>query len=256
MRREEEEWLKQKIEEDLEAIAEEREKLLMELEELQDIHMPAEKLEDIHREIEARKRVHSRGRIRLRAVLVAAAAMVLVVGLGLASSGSKLYVPEIFERSVGNDVTTKVNNTEAVEREYGDEYGEKEVCLEIEEKLGVIAPRLLYKPEGMILLDYTINIEDNDATLEYKYEERLFHVYISKYYGDSVVNVQTDGELLNTIIMESCGLQVPVYQYEDPEKNDYFITYFEYLNTYYLISGMISQDEFQKILENILIKNS
>ncbi len=55
MRQEKEEWLRQKIEEDLEALAEEREKLLMELEELQDIDMPVEKLEDIHREIEVRR---------------------------------------------------------------------------------------------------------------------------------------------------------------------------------------------------------
>lgn len=251
MRRDKEEWLKQKIEDDLEAMADEREKLLMELEELQDIHMPAEKLEEIHREIEARKRVRPKVRVRLKAVLVAAAAMVLVIGLGIASSGSKLYVPNILQLERGKEVTTKVNNTEAVKSKFDEE----SVCQEIEEELGVIPPRLIYKPEGTILLDYVVQTEDKEAYMEYECNERYIHVYISKYYGDSVINFQTDGELLNTIVMESCGLEVPVYKYQDQEGNNYFMSSFEYLNTYYFISGMIEQSEFQKILENIAIKN-
>lgn len=255
MRRDKEEWLKQKIEDDLEAMADEREKLLMELEELQDIHMPAEKLEEIHREIEARKRVRPKVRVRLKAVLVAAAAMVLVIGLGIASSGSKLYVPNILQRNVGNEVTTKVNNVDAVESQYGNEYGEEEVCQEIEEKLGLIAPRLIYKPEGMALIDYDINEEDNEAIMKYEYDECRIHIYISRYFGDSLINFQTDGELLDTVLMESCGLEIPVYKYQNQETEDYFMVSFDYMNTCYFISGMIEQSEFEKILENILIKN-
>ena len=48
-------WLQDRIDEDLMAMADEREKLLMESEELQNIEMPMERLQDIHREIEARK---------------------------------------------------------------------------------------------------------------------------------------------------------------------------------------------------------
>lgn len=251
MRRDKEEWLKQKIEDDLEAMADEREKLLMELEELQDIHMPAEKLEEIHREIEARKRVRPKVRVRLKAVLVAAAAMVLVVGLGIASSGSKLYVPNILQRNVGNEVTTKVNNVDAVESGYDEE----EVYQKIKEELGVIPPRLVYKPKGMLLVDYVINAEDNEAIMKYEYEECRVHIYISRYFGDSLINFQTDGELLDTVLVESCGLEVPVYKYQSQKAEEYFMASFDYMSTYYLISGMIEQSEFQKILENILIKN-
>lgn len=251
MRRDKEEWLKQKIEDDLEAMADEREKLLMELEELQDIHMPAEKLEEIHREIEARKRVRPKVRVRLKAVLVAAAAMVLVIGLGIASSGNKLYVPEILQLERGKEVQTIVENTESLYSEYDEE----QVCLEIEEELGVVPPRLIYKPKGMVLVDYVINAEDKEGVIEYGYEECRVHIYISRYFGDSLINFQTDGELLDTVLVESCGLEVPVYKYQSREAEDYFMSSFEYLNTYYFISGMIEQSEFQKILENIAIKN-
>lgn len=49
MQREMDEWLEQKIDEDLDAWAEERMKMLMESEELQDIHMPEDSLEKLLR---------------------------------------------------------------------------------------------------------------------------------------------------------------------------------------------------------------
>ena len=56
MQREMDEWLEQKIDEDLDAWAEERMKMLMESEELQDIHMPEDSLEKLHQKINARKK--------------------------------------------------------------------------------------------------------------------------------------------------------------------------------------------------------
>ena len=46
-----------------------------------------------------------------------------------------------------------------------------------------------------------------------------------------------------------------MFKYYDSEKNTYFEADFEYLNTYYSIGGMINQEEYLKILENIIIKN-
>ena len=252
MRQEKEEWMRQQIEEDLEALVEEREKLLMELEELQDIDMPVEKLEDIHREIEVRRHTRSRAGIRLKALMVSAAAMVLILGMGVASTGSRLYVPKIFQQERGDEVTTKVNNSEAIVRQYDDE----EVCQEIEEKLGVISPRLVYKPEGMALAEYEVIDEQNVAFMKYEYNENYIYFYISKDYIDSVLNFHVDGEVQDSIVMESCGLEVPVYEYQDSEKNTYFEASFEYLNTYYSVSGMIDLEEFRKIMENILIKSA
>lgn len=251
MRQDKEEWLKQKIEEDLDALAEERVKLLMELEELQNIHMPAEKLDDIHREIEARNRTRSRLWIRRRAFLAAAAALVLVMGFGAVSSGSKLYVPKVFHREHGNEVSIEVDNTETIEHQYDEE----EVRQEIEEELGVIVPRLFYKPAKMVLIDYSLDIKAKEAIIKYGYDKYQMYIYISKDYSDSTIGFQTDNEVVDKVTVESCGLEIPVYEYQDPEKKEYFMASFEYLNTYYFISGMIEKREFQKILENILIKN-
>ena len=228
----------------------------MELEELQDIDMPVEKLEDIHREIEVRRHTRLRAGIRLKALTVSAAAMVLILGMGVASTGSRLYVPKIFQQERGDEVTTKVNNSEAIASQYGNEYGEEEACREIEEKLGVISPRLVYKPEGMVLAEYEVIDDQNGAFMKYEYNGNYLYFYIRKNYTDSLFSLHVDGEVQDSIIMDSCGLEVSVYKYQDSEKNTYFEASFEYLNTYYSVSGMIDLEEFRKIMENILIKSA
>ena len=81
------------------------------------------------------------------------------------------------------------------------------------------------------------------------------HVYISKDYDESSINFKVDGVLKDMVQAEAMSIEVPVYEYEDSQGNVYMQSSFEYLNTYYSISGMIEQDEFEKILENIIIKN-
>ena len=53
-----EKWLQERIEEDLIAMADERERELMEMPELQRIHMPSDKLADIYQRAEKYKGEH------------------------------------------------------------------------------------------------------------------------------------------------------------------------------------------------------
>ncbi len=245
------EWLQKKIEEDLNAMADEREKQLMEMHELQNIQMPREKLEDIYREAERRRKVVRKKKIRYRMVAALAATLVLCVGAGVISSGNKVYVPEIFQSSRGDEVQTKIENSDSIYREYNEE----EVCQEIEDKLGVLPLRFGYRPEGIELVEYWIKVEENEAILRYKINENELQIYISKDFGDSSISNQPDGKNLDTIIVESCGISIPIDIIDDSEGGEFYITSFEHLNTYYSINGMMSEEEFIKVLENIIIKN-
>jgi len=248
-----EDWLDEMITEDLMAMADEREKMLMEMDELKDIDMPIEKLEDIHRELERRTRkTKVSGRIRVRVALAAAAVMVLFIGVGVVSSGSKLYIPVIFQRDRGDEVTSKVNNTEVV----ASQYDEEEVCQEIEEKLGVLPVRFGYRPNDMEMIDYLLEEDNKEAIIEYQCEEYNLHVYISKEYKRSAISFQTDGKIIDTINIESCGMEVPVYVIDNTQGGEYYCVEFEYLNTYYEINGMLEKEEFLKTIENLALKNA
>lgn len=252
MKRDKDDWLDQKITEELLAMADEREKELMEMEELQDIDMPIEKFEDIKREAERRRRKSRRGILRPRTAIIAAALLALLLGVGVVTVGSREYRPEIIEREQGNETTTRINNTEdAMARAYTEE----EVCQEIEEKLGVIAPRLIYRPEGMVLTNYFINIEMGEAVIEYVYDNNELQIYISKDFHTSSINFEMDGVQKDSILMEASGIEIPILEYQDSEGNTYYEASFEFLNTYYLFTGMLKREEFEKILENVNIEN-
>lgn len=192
-----------------------------------------------------------RPHIRLRAALAAALVAILALGVGMVGSGKKVYLPVVSQREDGDESTTKVNNSEeGIAREYDEE----EVCQEIEEQLGVLPIRFGYQSKGMTLEKYRIT-EEKEAVLKYTCESAMIHVYISKDYDESSIHFKMDGDLKNTVYAEAMPMEIPVYQYEDSKGNVYMQSSFEYLNTYYSIDAMMGQEEFEKILENIIIKN-
>ena len=169
----------------------------------------------------------------------------------MVGSGKKVYLPVVSQREDGDERTTVVDNNEGnVDRQYNEE----EVCQEIEDKLGVLPIRFGYRPKELILQEYWIK-DDQDAILRYAYGAKRLHVYISKDYDESSINFKVDGVLKDTVQAEAMSIEVPVYEYEDSQGNVYMQSSFEYLNTYYSIDAMMTQEEFEKILENIWIKN-
>ena len=165
--------------------------------------------------------------------------------------GNREYEPEIIEREVGDDTTIKVNNSDAI----ASGYDEEEVCQEIQEKLGVLPVRLGYQPNGMYLENYWIEEKPREAIIEYRVEEDYIYIYICKDYKESSVNYETDGEELDTLIIDTNKLAIKVFKYEDSSNTSYYVSSFKYLNTYYSIGGMLEQEEYIKIVENIIIKN-
>ncbi len=248
---ERDEWLRERVNEDLKAMVEKQERQLEMSEQLQEIDIPMERLEDIYRKIRAEKRTAQSCRVHRRMLLILAAALVLCMGGGLISVGSRVYEPEISQRGDKDEPTTKVNNTEAVPSEYDEE----EVCQEIQEKLGVIPVKLGYQPAGICLSEYRIEQTANEAIIEYELDENRLHIYICKDHDESSVNHQTDGIKLETLIVQSYNLELSVLEYKDSNLQTYFETSFNYLNTYYSITGMMSLEEFEKIIENIILKN-
>lgn len=193
-----------------------------------------------------------RPRIRLRASLAAALVAILALGVGMVGSGKKVYLPVVSQREDGDESTTKVNNSEeGIARSYSEE----EVCQKIEDQLGVLPVRFGYRPKDMALQEYWIKEDAKEAILKYTSGEKKLHIYISKDYDNSSINFKVDGESNEIIKMSAMRMEVPVYQYEDSDENTYYQVSFEYLNTYYSLSGLMNKEEFKQILENIIIKN-
>lgn len=227
MRQDSDEWLEEKIDEDLMAWADAEERRIMEDEELQNVTMPEEKLEDIHREIRRRRRKTSLfGKTRRRMLIAVAAVMVLLLGMGIVGSTKKLYIPVIMQKERGDEVNTKVENSEST----AIDIDEDEVCQEIQDKLGVLPVKFKYRPEGMELTNYLLDESAGEAILEYTINDKILHITIYKKNDDSSINSQKDGENLDEVLVESCGLTVPVQRVEGSLAESYYVTSFEYMN--------------------------
>lgn len=250
MKRGKDDWLDQKITEELLAMADEREKELMEMEELQGIEMPIEKFADIKKEALRRRRELRRKRLRPRIAVASAAVLVLMLGVG--AIGNRVYEPEIREYDSAGGTTTRIENSDSEFREHSEE----EVCLEIEEKLGVIAPRLIYKPEGMELSEYWINVDVGEAVIKYKEQNNNeLQIYISKDYHESTINFEMDGIEQDIVDVIAAGKEVIIYEYVNPDRKKCYQSEFEIFDTYYCITGITDLDQYKKMLENLNIKN-
>lgn len=212
--------------------------------------MPEAQSEKLHQKINARKK-KLLGRKRIHMLVAAAAVMTALLGVGLVGSGKKVYEPKVTQNARGDEVTTKVNNADLA----ASQYDEEAVCQEIQDELGVLPIRFKYRPEGMELTWYQIDMDSGEAILEYSIKDNTIHVYIFERNSDSSIGLQYDGEVLETDMLESVGVEMPVYRREGSAQGSYYATVFDYLNTSYSISADVSQEEFKKIIENILIKS-
>ena len=132
---------------------------------LKDLKMPDDSFKDLMRRAEAQKQTkHRRGHVRKRVLLAVAVAAVLLVGGTLSATGARLFTPKVENQDEGNGLDIHIIN--------GDddlyvEVSEEEAYQEIEDRLGIQALRLGYKPEGMELETVHIGEDMGEAIMEF-----------------------------------------------------------------------------------------
>lgn len=104
-------------------------------------------------------------------------------------------------------MTTKINNEEMMTSQYDEEA----VCQEIQDELGVLPIQFKYRPNGMELTWYQIDLVTGEAILEYSVNENFIHIYIFEKNDNSTISAQYDGVVLGTETIESVGEDVPLY---------------------------------------------
>lgn len=220
---------------------------------LKDLKMPDDSFKDLMRRAETQKRTkHRRGHVRKRVLLAVAVAAVLLVGGTLSATGARLFTPKVENRDEGDGLDIHIIN--------GDddlyvEVSEEEAYQEIEDRLGIQALRLGYKPEGMELGKVSIGEDMGEAVMEFYYEDKILTVYENKQYDAAQTNVQTDGEKVDTINIFLYDEDVDIWKVDNGEAGTYYCTYLEHGNAGYYFSGNIEVEELKKILSEIIFEN-
>lgn len=178
-----------------------------------------------------------------------AAVLVLVLGSGLTSVGSKSYWKVLWERIVG-DEKAAVINVEDMEVQNTTDTDELSVFKEITEKLGISVVRLQYKPKGMELSNYNIDIEQKRAQLFYSYNNRIIKYTIYLNDTDSSLSQKELDKLTDVFIVENGDEKIQVEEYRKDSEYRY-IADFENRGIYYQLKGVMEREEFENIIKNL-----
>ena len=190
-------------------------------------------------------------RIKKRYVVALAAALVLVMGMGVV--GDRAWISDSSDLERETEVTTKVDNEDKSDILLEEEA----IYQEIAEKLGIAPIRLGYLPKGMKLDSYAITESTGWAGVYYLYNEKVICVQMFKDSIEGSSNIQWDGNSYKIEnITNQNGYEDIIEAYCTDEEHQNYVAVINYGNGHYNILGNFSSDEdFLKILNGIYFKN-
>jgi hypothetical protein len=188
-----------------------------------------------------------------KAARVAAAVLVCSAGIfaaSMTSQANRSYFIDSVRYWAGDDTRIVVDNDRTNEKECE---GEQTAIDDIEEKLGVDIPYLMYRPQGFKFKDYNISKDFEYALLQYDYKDTILTVYVNKYDKETKSSgASLDGKEIETIKLpeEEISIQVKKIMAKGDKKASY-VAYWNNSTEFYQIEAQMEEEEFVKLIKNI-----
>ena len=200
------------------------------------------------------KKVVHRSKKKRRLFLALAAVLILVCGSVITGTGSKSYWKVLWDRVIGQD-NLSVINVEDMESQETNNLDEVQIYKEITDKLGIVPLDLMYLPVGMELSGYEIDETQNRAILLYRYEGQNIQYSMYMNNADSSlgqIEVDKITDEYNIELDNGIVFHVTEYLLDDTKRKRY-IAETKYRDAQYQLMGIIEKEEFEKIVENIIL---
>lgn len=189
---------------------------------------------------------------KIRWFFILAAVLVLVLGVGMTSVGSKSYWKELLDVFVGDEGSAKVINVEDMDKQKTEDIDELKVYQEIYDKLGINPVRIRYKPKLMVLEKYQIDEILKMARFSYKYNNKYIRYTIYASNEDSSWTEKDEDKEVGAYMLVKEGVKIVIERIQKPnQKEETLIARFEYQGVHYELKGEMQQEEFNKILEDL-----
>ena len=258
-------WIKKEIEEEAGAL----EKHAQENEELASLRMPDDSYEDLMRRIAAREKENAGKtaekasgaggagaggakvfRFRRRTLIAAALAAVLLLAFSAGAVGERLFEPEVTGQIEDGEYNVRV---ESGDETYYLNLDETEAYEEIEERLGILALRLGYKPKGMELENVYIDANMGEAQMAFAYENAYLIIYENKQNSNAVFDMQLDGEIIATVELFHNENKLDILEINKNEQNSFYAVQLEQGNAYYYLMTDFKLDDFKEIAKGVFL---
>ena len=244
-------WIKKEIEIEAEALEQQVEAN----EELSSVRMPDDSYADLMKRIEAREKSSAAPKafhIRRRTLLAVALVAVLLAAVGVGASGERLFSPTVESRMEDGEYNVRIVSGDEIEYL---ELAEDEIYEEIEERLGILALRLGYKPQGMELEKVYIDETMGEALIEFYSGDCILKIYENKQNSNVTFDAQFDGRVVDVIESFYYNEELKILEIDGDDKTVFYTTKLEKGNAYYHIVSNLNLEEFKEVVCGIFFEN-
>lgn len=172
-------------------------------------------------------------------------------GVSMSTQGGRSYVMDKANEVLGDEKNTEIENSQ--DRLISDKTEEK-ARSEIEEKLQMEVPHFFYLPNRMDFDSYEIDETAQSVYIRYYNGDDYMYFIIQANYSDSSGLYRNDeGVCLGIAECEMSSIEPELWKIQDSDsENSTYLAQWEYKNSYYRISGKITEEEMRKIVKDIV----
>lgn len=182
--------------------------------------------------------------------MASAAAILLVLGVGITSTGGAERIASVIEQVVGGRKVVKVNSDE--ENKVSENEDEQKAYQEIRDIFGIEPVRFASQQKGIKFIQMNLDDGLQIAELIYQFEEKKLLYVISAGYYNSSFGYDADDKIIDKENMEIEGniIELTVYQVKG-KKDTKCSAHFSYQKVDYFLQGSLKKDDFKLILKNL-----
>ena len=200
---------------------------------------------------DSKKKVKTVRRKRSWRLYVAlAAALVLVMAIGMTSIGGPERIVRLMKQAVGDREVEKVNS--------GDdnltivEHDEEKAYEEVNDAFGVFPVKIGLGPKGMKFDRMELDQKLQVAELIYNYNDLTIAYFINASYKDSSWGVDVEDKVVDnyTETVQGCLIEIKIYEVQKT-KVEKCSASFQYNGLEYFLVGTMDSSEFEIIIKNL-----
>lgn len=191
-----------------------------------------------------------RGKKRFRIYAASAAAAVLVLAIGMTSSGGAERIASVIEQVVGGRKVVQVDSDDG--NKVFKEDDEQKAYQEIKETFGIEPVRIANQKKDMEFVQVNMDESLQVAEIIYQYDEQTLLYVISAGYYDSSFGFDADDEIIDkeTIEIEGNNIELEVCRVKETGTIK-CSAHFMYRKLEYFMAGKMEKEEFKNILKNL-----
>lgn len=187
---------------------------------------------------------------RWKIYAASAAAVLLVLTVGITSIGGAERVASVVELIIGERKIVKINSDK--ENKVSEDNEEQKAYQKIKETFGIEAVKLIRLEKGMKFLQMDLDENLQVAEMLYQYNEKNFLYVVSAGYYNSSFGFDMDDKIIDKEIVEVDGNDIELIEYRVKQTGTIKCSaHFTYQKLEYFLTGKLEIEEFEKIIKNL-----